>query len=284
MIGRAYDQPKWEVFHQYRATTEQLTERIAHEIRRLIEVEEQRSFSEYDYSTASPDGAANFVQQSPLAAYPVVENIPGVVGYFQVDSQGRLSSPVAPEGGDNDSEYGVGEDEYLERIAWHKHLREILNAPELELTTPTRNRRAQVDRRKRSADVVSMEAFGRRDESKKVNVFDRLSKSFESSLEKPLTDYPTVSELQLDSRFEAESRAQAPSTQVSQARPQIFAKRESRKDQVPVYELADEAIAISPSQNEAENDADLAEQPLGTSLANLAPGTYAKSRIARAFF
>jgi hypothetical protein len=117
LIGRAYDQLKWEVFHQYRATAEQLTERIAHDIRRLIEVEEQRSFSEYDYSTASPDGAANFVQQSPLAAYPVVENIPGVVGYFQVDSQGRLSSPVALEGGDNDSEYGVGEDERFERIA-----------------------------------------------------------------------------------------------------------------------------------------------------------------------
>lgn len=116
-----------------------------------------------------------------------------------------------------------------------------------------------------------MEAFCRRDESKKANVFDRLSKSFESSREKPLTDYPTVNELELDSRFDAKSRAQAPSTQVAQARSQILAKRESRKEQVPVYELADEAIAISPSQNEAENDADLAEQPLGASLANLAP-------------
>jgi signal transduction histidine kinase len=150
-------------------------------------------------------------------------------------------------------------------------LREILNTPELEPTTLARNRRAQVDKRKRSADVVSMEAFCRRDESKKANVFDRLSKSFESSREKPLTDYPTVNELELDSRFDAKSRAQAPSTQVAQARSQILAKRESRKEQVPVYELADEAIAISPSQNEAENDADLAEQPLGASLANLAP-------------
>ncbi|MFT4584012.1 MAG: signal transduction histidine kinase [Gammaproteobacteria bacterium] len=150
-------------------------------------------------------------------------------------------------------------------------MREILNTPELEPTTLARNRRAQVDKRKRSADVVSMEAFCRRDESKKANVFDRLSKSFESSREKPLTDYPTVNELELDSRFDAKSRAQAPSTQVAQARSQILAKRESRKEQVPVYELADEAIAISPSQNEAENDADLAEQPLGASLANLAP-------------
>ena len=195
------------MFHQYRATAEQLTERIAGDIHRLIEVEEQRSFSEYSYFAASRDGAVNYVQQSPLAAFPVVENTPGVVGYFQVDSQGRLSSPVAPELGVNYVEHGISEGECLERIGLHKHLREIMNTPELDPTNRKPSRPAQVEKLKPADDKVLSEAFSRPAELKSENVFDRLSKSFENSRQKIRADYASDDELELDSRRDAKSRA-----------------------------------------------------------------------------
>ena len=99
LIWQAYSQLKWEAFHQYRGVAEELTQRIDARLNDMINTADARSFADYTFLVVSGDPSANFVQRSPLSAYPVTADLPGVLGYFQVDTNGRFSSPVLPPEG-----------------------------------------------------------------------------------------------------------------------------------------------------------------------------------------
>ena len=78
---------------------EELAARIDERLGDLIAEEEARSFADYGFLVVTGDPAASFLQRSALAAYPVRSAIPGLVGYFQVDAEGVLSTPLLPQGG-----------------------------------------------------------------------------------------------------------------------------------------------------------------------------------------
>src|SRR5919106_4213016 len=90
LIHQAYSQLKWEAFHQHRVLAEELAARIDGRFIQLINDEEARSFTDYAFLVVAGDPSANFVQRSPLSAYPGASAIPGLIGYFQVDPQGTL--------------------------------------------------------------------------------------------------------------------------------------------------------------------------------------------------
>ena len=69
---------------------EELTRRIDGRLDRLIAEEESRSFADYRFLVVAGDPAANYLQPSPLASFPVASDIPGLLGYFQVDSEGEF--------------------------------------------------------------------------------------------------------------------------------------------------------------------------------------------------
>ena len=91
LIWQAYSQLKWEAFHQYRGVAEELTQRIDARLNDMIKTADARSFADYTFLVVSGDPSANFVQRSPLSAYPVTADLPGVPGYFQVDTNGNIS-------------------------------------------------------------------------------------------------------------------------------------------------------------------------------------------------
>ena len=97
LVYQAYSQLKWEAFHQYRVLAEELAARIDARIVQLINTEESRSFADYTFLNVAGDPAANFLQRSPLSAYPHTSPIPGLVGYFQVDAQGEFTTPLVPQ-------------------------------------------------------------------------------------------------------------------------------------------------------------------------------------------
>ena len=67
----------------------------------MINTADARSFTDYTFLVVTGDPSVNFLQRSPLSAYPVIEELPGVLGYFQVDTHGTFSSPLLPpEGSD----------------------------------------------------------------------------------------------------------------------------------------------------------------------------------------
>src|SRR5688572_28914223 len=91
LIKQAYSQLKWESFHQHRLLAEELAVRIDRRLHELIAAEEARAFTDYAFLVVAGDPAANFLQRSPLSAYPPAEDMPGLVGYFQIDADEAFS-------------------------------------------------------------------------------------------------------------------------------------------------------------------------------------------------
>ena len=126
LVGHAYSQLKWEAFHHYRVLAEEFAQRMDSEFGRLIESEEARSFADYGFLVVAGDPAANFVQRSPLSGYPISGRLPGTIGYFQVDSDGILTTPLLPDS-DSVQIYGIPADEYRHRLSLQNRILEILS-------------------------------------------------------------------------------------------------------------------------------------------------------------
>ena len=115
LIWQAYGQLKWEAFHQHRGVAEALTRRIDTRLDVMIRTADARSFADYAFLVVSGDPSANFVQRSPLSAYPVAADLPGVLGYFQIDAEGTFSTPLLPPDGTQAVSLGISDDEYSDR-------------------------------------------------------------------------------------------------------------------------------------------------------------------------
>jgi signal transduction histidine kinase len=126
LVHQAYRQLKWEAFHQYRGLAEELASRIDVRLAGLITAEEARSFGDYGFLTAAGSPAANYIQRSPLSVYPVAKAFPGLIGYFQVDAEGRFSTPLVPPAPENASLYGIARRELEERMALQGRILQIL--------------------------------------------------------------------------------------------------------------------------------------------------------------
>jgi len=127
LVRQAYEQLKWEAFHQHRGLAEELATRIDNRFRQLIGDEEAYSFADYSFLNVVGDESANFLQRSPLSAFPVASNVPGLMGYFQVDTQGVFSTPLLPPAGAAPQTYGISEKERNQRLALQTQVRQILS-------------------------------------------------------------------------------------------------------------------------------------------------------------
>jgi signal transduction histidine kinase len=126
LIRHAYGQLKWSAFHQQQVLAEEMAAGIDARIGELIAREEARSFTDYAFLVVEGNPAQNFVQRSVLASYPIVETIPGLIGYFQVDASGAFSTPLLPAGADATS-YGVSSEELEQRRALQDRILQILS-------------------------------------------------------------------------------------------------------------------------------------------------------------
>lgn len=126
LVAQAYSQLKWEAFRGTQLAAEELAARIDAELQSITATEEARSFSDYSFLVVEGDAAANFIQRSPLTEFPVQSDLPGVLGYFQIDSQGQLTTPLLPDQGVAAADYGIPAAEEAARAARVAELREIL--------------------------------------------------------------------------------------------------------------------------------------------------------------
>ena len=126
LVMQAYGQLKWEAFRSTQVAAEELAARINGELRAAVAAEEVRSFGDYSFLVVEGDAAANFVQRSPLSAFPVATDVPGVLGYFQVDAEGQLTTPLLPDAGIAAADYGISATEAAAREARVAELREVL--------------------------------------------------------------------------------------------------------------------------------------------------------------
>jgi signal transduction histidine kinase len=243
LIRQAYTQLKWEAFHQHRVLAEELALRIDARLTRLVNTEESRSFSDYAFLVLAGDPAANFLQRSPLSAFPVQSEIPGLVGYFQVDAAGVLSTPIMPRGGEPTTAYGISPEEFAQRQSLQARIQDILSRNRLVSTRPDAlNKRSAVPGlsppRGTRPSIETDEFFESRDTDATAEAkdavsgqaaFDKLNQARspaplrESEIQSALGK---VEDLKLDSTYE---RKQKPAeTRARQAAPEQ--KRYGRKE------------------------------------------------------
>lgn len=124
LVVHAYRQLQWESFHHHRALAEELAGRIDNRLRRLIAAEDAQPFSAYAFLAAAGTEQTNLVSLSPLSQFPVRAELPGVIGYFQVDPEGRFSSPLLPA---DELNPGFSEADFTQRMILHARIRELLS-------------------------------------------------------------------------------------------------------------------------------------------------------------
>jgi signal transduction histidine kinase len=134
LIQQSYSRLKWETFHQHQLMADELTKRINNHLIRLINIEEQRPFTDYSFLNVAGVPTANFLQRSPLSKYPIQSEIPGLIGYYQVDAAGKLLTPFIPEDIEKAGSYGIAEKELLARIDLQNRIQLILNENRLVRT------------------------------------------------------------------------------------------------------------------------------------------------------
>jgi signal transduction histidine kinase len=128
---RAYDQLKWEALRQSQLAAEELVAGIDARLGELIRAADARPFTDFSFLTLAGDPAAGFVARSPLSVFPpeaeAVVPIPGLIGWFQVDDRGRLSTPLLPQDGTDIGRYGIPAEELPGRQALEERISGILD-------------------------------------------------------------------------------------------------------------------------------------------------------------
>ena len=127
---QAYRQIRWEAFYQHKVMAEEWLVRLGQSAADMVRAEEGRSFADYAFLKVQGDAENNVLQRSPLSEYPVVSQIPGAIGYFQVDSSGQLTSPLY----DAETElraFGISEAEREQRLAAFQEIQKILRGNRL---------------------------------------------------------------------------------------------------------------------------------------------------------
>ena len=147
LIYKAYTQLKWEAFYQHRLLAEELTGRIDKRLFDLIVSEEKRSFSDYSFLLLSGDASANYLQRSPLATFPVATGFPGLIGYFQVDTNGLFSTPLLPVNTDDATRYGIPPAELAQRTSIADNLHLILSQNQLVETGARKDEKSFIESR-----------------------------------------------------------------------------------------------------------------------------------------
>ncbi|HUD96300.1 MAG TPA: HAMP domain-containing sensor histidine kinase [Woeseiaceae bacterium] len=131
LIWQAYSQLKWEAFHHYRGQAEELTTRIDGDLAALVAAAEKRTFADYSFLVVEGDPDANFLQRSPLSELQVEGDLPGVLGYFQVDDGGQFSTPLLPSAGTAPKSLGITSGELERRHRRAEQVLAILSANSL---------------------------------------------------------------------------------------------------------------------------------------------------------
>ena len=124
LVYQAYGQLKWEAFYQHQRLARELTLRIDSGFRDVIAREENRPISDYEFLNVSGEGQTAFLQRSPLSQFPAESDLPGLLGYFQVDAAGRLRTPIVPD--TSASAYGISATDLDERAQQAGRIRGIL--------------------------------------------------------------------------------------------------------------------------------------------------------------
>ena len=265
LVYQAYGQLKWEAFHQHQQLARELTLRIDAGFHELVAREEVRPISDYEFLNVAGSDATVFLQRSPLSDYPLKSDVPGLIGYFQVDPEGGLSTPVKPES--NARDYGVSDAELEQREQAEAEIRSILSQNKLverpeEAQTSMAVARADEELKKVGAgepklsEIAASGSSGVDRDQLGQSVFDTLSarKSISSSA----SNAPSIQvrDLKLEDNYRVASEAESMEGSNQQKRAQQPVRARKEKVVVPETIIQQELSAQASDSNEVDEVTD----------------------------
>ena len=135
LIRYAYNQLQWEAFHQQRLAAETLVQQIDAALAGDLQRIAAYSFDDYQYLINVKSSGKALAQRSALAAFPVVGDLPGTLGHFQIDPNGEFSTPLLPDS-ESDGILDIEEPERYLRRENAAQLQSILSVNQLVVTPP----------------------------------------------------------------------------------------------------------------------------------------------------
>ena len=272
LVYQAYGQLKWEAFYQHQRLARELTLRIDSAFRDLIEREESRPISDYEFLNVTGSDDAAFLQRSPLSEFPMQSDIPGLLGYFQVDAVGRLRTPIVPAV--NASSYGISVAELRQREQQEGRIRGILDqnrlvgksdaatAPALEAVMAEEDsvQPARADTPALVGELDSLSSSIAQDDrsSQGQAAFDELTTRGLKSLSAGGGAVEQLRDLKIEDRYEVAADAE-PEAQRLEAKKQEAAKR-LRKEKVNLPQALIES-ELSREKNAFEDAGITASEP-----------------------
>jgi len=242
LISYTYSQLKWESFHQERGLAEELVKRFDRRFAELISEENARPFTDYSFLNVSSILTSNQLQRSPLSQFPIKKAINGTVGYFQIDSDGQMSTPILPS---DDIDQDLNKDwlnDFDKRATQRDEMLNILSqsqliapkpgaispAPALASTTAPALSRNQLIEEKNSSDNVAVEKEEIAAPQPLFEKFDRKVESISSIPQK--SNMGRMADLKLSKQFKSapqkELKAREKSKKLS------FAKKQKSKRRI----------------------------------------------------
>jgi len=244
LVYQAYGQLKWEAFYQHQRLARELTLRIDDGFRDLIEREENRPISDYEFLNVTGTESAAFLQRSPLSQFPLEVEVPGLLGYFQVDAAGKLRTPIVPEA--NASSYGISASDLQQREQQEGRIRAILDQNRLvgksdiaaapatigEIIAEEEVAEEQVDSPALATELYSISSGIAMDDGEAQGQagFDELTTRKLNAPAASRAPVDQVKDLKLEDSYEVAAAA-APEAQRLEAKKQTVAKR-LRKEKV----------------------------------------------------
>ncbi|MGR9051267.1 MAG: sensor histidine kinase [Gammaproteobacteria bacterium] len=137
LMYKVYSQLDNETWYRQRSQAELLVERIERQLLEKLQPEQERPIAEYSFFNVleNPLLQSTTVNFSPLSEMPPKSDMPGLVGYFQIDPDGSFHIPALPELR-GDAQSGLSAGELAARLTLKQQLLNLLtkNAPEAEST------------------------------------------------------------------------------------------------------------------------------------------------------
>lgn len=268
LVYQAYGQLKWEAFHQQQQLARELNLRIDSGFAALIQREEGRPFSDYEFLNVSGSDGSGFLLPSPLSQFPSNDDVPGLLGYFQVDAAGQLRTPTVPLV--DAVQYGISALELQSRRQQEENIRGILGknrlvgksdlpAPEIVMEAEAIEEVVPSSSLMSESDSVASSAPMEKSLAQGQAAFDELVVArSKSKLDKRTgdkrVDRDQVKDLQLEDSYQTAAKAEASAADARQK----TERKQSRKEQVLLPSRLLEsagALARSSANEEAADDA-----------------------------
>jgi len=127
LLDKVYSQLENENWYRQRNQAELLVERIEQQLLDKLQVEQNRPIAEYSFFNVLENRLlqSSTLNFSPLSELPPRSDIPGLVGYFQIDSSGVFHIPALPEL-NSDLQTGLSSEALAARVALKVQLRGLL--------------------------------------------------------------------------------------------------------------------------------------------------------------